>query len=92
MVVLRCDASDALATTECNYIKTVGTSYESSVEESMSISQGDGFRFQHDTDAGADGVHHKVAEGKIWNSFIAMCRFQACSIVSSSDAGSHRIS
>ena len=46
MVVLRCDASDALATTECNYIKTIGTTYEDSVSESMSISSEVSYQMQ----------------------------------------------
>jgi hypothetical protein len=38
-VVLRCDASDALATTECNYIKTIGTSYTDEASSHREISQ-----------------------------------------------------
>ena len=38
--VLTCDATDALATTECDYQKTIGTQYSSEAQEHMAISQG----------------------------------------------------
>ncbi len=36
-VVLKCDATNAITDTECNYIKTVGTKFSQSYSESMSI-------------------------------------------------------